>query len=354
MTIQHASQAQPPTVLAEGPFMPDMEPEDFAPPEIRLVQSASKAHYDGGASLGTYFCDMTGEVAESLDLVILSIQRNRTLWKQGDLNFPICSSDDRIIPRPGGAYPGPCAKCPLCNKGCFPGYNLICVRLGEKDEVSPSNMFLLRVGHTSVFPFRKLWSRIKMQHANVHWSVAIRLSSDEKTNDKGPPYFVMRPDIEHEFKPGGDTWQAVRLLAMYAAGIGRAASHINTEAIAEAANTQAPGSTVASSIEYPAVDVPRSLLVRLDSGDPATAPQAPKSGLVRSITQLEANQTANLAKWLNADPKLVSAFIANTFGKQRLSQLHTGELAMLTKWLEQEFRALPQKPESSPMDNLPF
>ena len=355
MTLQRSTQAHPLAVPPEelGPFMPDMEPEDYAPPEFRLVQSTSRSHYDGGAPLGSYFCDLTGEVAESLDLVILSIQRNRTLWKQGDLNFPICSSDDRITPRPGGAYKGPCAQCVMCNKGCYTGYNLLCIRLNPEDkeeEVNPDSIFLLRVGGTSVFPFRKLWSKLKMQHASVHWSVAIRLPSDERANDKGPPYWTMRPDIKYEFEPGGETWKAVLQLAMDAVGIRRAASQTDTEAIAAHADTQGPqiieqaerhASTWAKAIENPHPGTRRTI----SAPQAPKAPQAPQSGLVRPITQLEANQTTNLAKRLNADPKLISAFIVNTFGKNRLSELHTGELAMLTKWIEQEF---------STVDDLPF
>lgn len=324
-----------------SPYMPDMGPEDFAPPEWRLVQPTSQAHTQQQIPLGSYYCDQTGEAAERLDMAILKVQRNRTYWVGGDLNFPACSSDDRVMPRPGGMYQGPCASCEANGKGCAPGYNLLCVRLNQQGTPEPSEMFLLRVNGTSVFPFRKLWSRIHLNHQDKPWSIMVALTSVMKTNERGT-YWVMQPDIAQEFTFGTDLTLLQELADGLAGQLEEGRAAVETEAMQEHRNALVlPASTTES--KTPPARAPRA----------PTAPSAGAATRPRSINLQEAEVIIALADRLGVPGDTITEFIHNTFAKNRLRQLHVGELAMLTKWLEQEFGQT-EEPPAGPPDDLPF
>lgn len=73
-------------------------PEDMAIPEIKLVQNVggdfAKA---SGAEPGDFYCSLTGEVikgAEGFDLVVVSMQKNRTFWGRAEITDdpPECAS----------------------------------------------------------------------------------------------------------------------------------------------------------------------------------------------------------------------------------------------------------------------
>ena len=329
------------------PYMPDMGPEDYAPPEWRLVQPTSQAHTQHDIPLGRYYCDQTGEAAELLDVAILKVQRNRTYWVGGDLNFPACSSDDRVMPRPGGMYPGPCVGCEANGNGCNPGYNLLCVRLDQQGQPEPSEMFLLRVNGTSVFPFRKLWSRIHLNHQDQPWSIMVTLTSKMMTNEKGT-YWVMQPDIAQEFTVSAD----LTLLRALADGIAgpleeaRPATETvmpqHQQALALRAAKPQPSPTSSATGE------------RVQSA-PAQAPEL-SAPPIRPITLQEAQEVVALADRQGVPPELVTHFLHDTFGKERLMQLHIGEMTMLTRWLEQEFGEVQREVglDAQPIDNLPF
>lgn len=338
-------QSPPPPPRGTSPYMPDMGPEDYAPPEWRLVQPTSQAHTQQDIPLGSYYCDQTGETAERLDIAILKVLRNRTYWVGGDLNFPACSSDDRIMPRPGGMHQGPCATCEANGKGCYPGYNLLCVRLDQQGKPEPSEMFLLRVNGTSVFPFRKLWSRIHLNHQDNPWSIMVTLNSEKRSNDRGT-YWVMQPNIAQEFTYQADLGLLKSLADGLAGSLGEEQRVLETEAAQQHRETPAlpygPGRTT---IVRPASQIPT----------PRQKPATPARGLPRLINEQEAQEVVDLASQLGVPGETITPFIQNTFGKDRLRQLHMGELTMLTKWLQQEFgQSLEQDWRNNPVDELPF
>mgnify|MGYP001587210388 CR=1 FL=1 len=340
-----AIQRPDPTPRQTSPYMPDMGPEDYAPPEWRLVQPTSQAHTQNQVPLGSYYCDQTGETAEALDLVILKVQRNRTYWSSDDLNFPACTSDDRVTPRPGGKFPGPCASCEKNGAGCYPGYNLFCVRLDQQLKPEASEMFLLRVNHTSVFPFRKLLSQIHLKHQDTPWAISLRLGSDQRSNDKGT-YWVMRPDIIaspliSDANPATYTRNAtIKAMADQLAGL-------EPEAL--------------MMVDHDAMTAHRRQPTLADEIAPmSTRGATPTPARVTTpITLAEGEGLVALAKRLGVPGDIVTGFIHNTFGKDRLMQLHTGELAMLAKWLEQEFGQTEDVGgevglDGKPIDGLPF
>lgn len=306
-----------------NPYMPNFGPEDYAPPEWRLVQAPSRAHTESDIPLGHFYCDQTGETTPSLDLIILKVLRNRTYWINDDLTFPNCSSDDRVMPRPGGMYQGPCNTCEANGRGCKPGYNLLCVKLDNQRHPDPAEMFLLRVNNTSVFPFLKLWSRIKLNHQDIPWSIAITLTSEKKTNDKGT-YWVMQPNINQEVTYQLDL-TLTKSLADEVAGF-QEQGQIDQETKAIQQHTAAP--TIAA------------------------APDSKATNRLVPISKQEAQDTVALANKLSVPPNTITTFINNTFGKDRILQLHTGELGMLNKWLEQNFGQTQESPEEE--DTLPF
>ena len=310
--------------MTTSPYMPDMGPEDYAPPEYRLVQPTSQAHTQQGITLGSYYCDQTGEVAERLDMAILRVQRNRTYWISDDLNSPACSSDDRVMPRPGGMYQGPCATCEVNGKGCYPGYNLFCVRLDQQGKPQPSEMFLLRINGTSVFPFRKLWSQIHLNHQDNPWSIMISLVSEMKSNEKGT-YWVMKPDIAQEFTFDADLpW----IKSLADGLLGQVEQGQRTPQIA------ASGSS------------------------PVQPPRGPVGPRVTLISRQAGQDLVTLANQMGVPGQTVTDFVSNTFGKRRVMELHTGELTMLTRWLQQEFGQTEPPPvddwRNNPVDEMPF
>ena len=308
-------------------FMPGFDSDDYAPPEFRLVQPTSKAHTESGAALGFYHCESSGETTETLSFSILQVRRTLTLWGQ-DMAFPECASDDRIMPRSGGAYPGPCGSCPARNKDCFPGYNLLCVRAGTLGDPEPE-MFLLRVGGTSVFPWRKLWPKIKTRYNNQPWRTLINLSSELKSNQKGT-YHVMVPG-----EPSDLPIEEARRVQMLA----QAMTGLEPKALEEPV-WQAPQPLPTIDPAHPAGEGDRARL--------SVAPPIPAT-----IDRERATSIVQLAEDLGVPPDIVTGFINVTFKRHRLSQLVLDEATTLEAWLRDEFGQT-EKTAPDPMEDLPF
>ena len=304
---------------ADNPFMPGFDSDDYAPPEFRLVQPTSKAHTEGEIALGLFHCEATGEATETLNFSILHVQRTLTLWGQ-DLAFPECSSDNRITPRPGGSYPGPCGVCPARNKGCYPGYNILCARIETLGDPEPE-VFLLRVTGTSVFPWRKCWPKIKTRYNNLPWKAQISLTAERRSNDKGT-FYVMAPGEPEPLEK--QVAETVRDLALGMAGLDIGA----VDAQAQQAHIEAP------------------------AGQAARA-RLPASRVRATMTLERAQSIVELSESLGVPPETITTFINDTFKKDKLSQLQLDEAATLEDWLHQEFGQL-DKPAPDPFKDLPF
>lgn len=62
-----------------------------------------------------------------------------------------------------------------------------------------------------------------------------------------------------------------------------------------------------------------------------------------------------LCEKLGVPPETVTSFINNTFGKNRVRELHEGEWEMLKKWLVQQFDQTKETGlDGDPIDSLPF
>ncbi|MGH7774645.1 MAG: hypothetical protein ACREQA_20670 [Candidatus Binatia bacterium] len=307
----------------DSPYMPGFDGDDYAPPEYRVIQAMSKAHTERELPMGHFYCEQTEDLKQKLDLVILRVQRNLTLWGKGDMNAPQCSSDNRITPRPGGKHQGPCGSCPARGKECFPGYNLLAMAWEGEGSFETPNLFLLRVNGTSVFPFRKLWAKVAQQYGNQPWKFILNLSTEKRTNQSGT-FFVMMPRIEMDFNADSQVKAkalADNFLSLDINAVDREAQQAHARTAFD--HQQGP-SIVDGQVDQRASNVVDSQAV-----------QRPK---VRGITKAEAWQTVEIAKALGVPETTIAAYIAHTFGpKTKLGELHTGEWTMLNAWLYQEY-----------------
>ena len=326
MTLANRSQNITATTAVNS-YMPDMGPEDYAAPEYRLVQGLSDAHTLHDVAEGQYYCEATGDARNPLTFVVLQVlQRTLTLWKTGDRTAPICSSDDRITPRKDGAYPGPCKGCPGRKAGCSMGYTMLCALVdpdNEMESIRNQDLFILRPGSSSAFPFMKLWTDVRSKQDNIPWRLLVSLTSEKRTNDKGT-FFVMAP-----------TWEAIT--------DGDCLSEL--QIIADAGQREA----------LPEPSAPPAQVVDTKVAAPALA--APTRQALRLITKDEAQEIATICKNYNIDnPMFITAYIQNAFGKDRVMQLNTGELSMLKAWLHQNYQPKRQAVVEAPVDedDLPF
>jgi hypothetical protein len=78
-----------------------LSPDDFSIPVYKLVQTNTKIE-DADQLAGKWYRTDTGEIAETLKLLIIGIQKSRILFKSdydGE-GKALCRSDDSIAPRP--------------------------------------------------------------------------------------------------------------------------------------------------------------------------------------------------------------------------------------------------------------
>lgn len=326
MTIQYPKTGQSQSLATEAPvnYMPDMEPDDYAPPEYRLVQFLSKAATQGDIPVGTYHCEATGDTQESIYMVILRIQRTMTRWERGQMEAPACQSSDRIMPQPGGSHPGPCKTCPARGQDCYPGYNLVCLLADPNNMAASLNKpepFLLRVNGTSVFGFRKLWSLIQKNYRATPWAAITLLESEHKDSKSGE-YYIMAPSILGPVEDGG-----------VLASLKEIADSMMASEVLQAAPAP-PGSKI--------IDAPVQYSVT--------------GSTLRKITLEEAKELLELMKERQVSSDLAKAYMANAFQINALKLLNTGQWSMLKSWIYQEYPLPPvgQPETKDPMDDLPF
>lgn len=190
-------------------FMPGMDQGDFVPPILTLVQGQSKAATDDGIAQGKYYCAQSGEQWEKVTLILLRVARTRVLFTPDELAAPICQSDDRINPRPGGKYHGlfTCENCPARVDApwllqpeqraqrerdpglCPPGYTFLAA---DHETGMP---FVLRVNGTSVSPWKTVLTTFSMKYKNVPFAAPVELTSRTRSDNAGHSFFIMTPSV---------------------------------------------------------------------------------------------------------------------------------------------------------------
>lgn len=195
-------------------FMPGMDETDFVPPVVTLIQGLSKGHTDDKIDLGLFYCPQSGETWETLKLVLLKVARTRVLFDPAELTAPLCQSDDRVNPRPGGKYHGhfDCESCPARQDApwllsaddraakerdpgiCPPGYTFLAV---DADTGMP---FILRINGTSVSPWKTVLTTFRMRHKNVPFAAPVDVGSRSRQNAAGQSFYVMAPAAGSPFE----------------------------------------------------------------------------------------------------------------------------------------------------------
>ncbi len=195
-------------------FMPGMDETDFVPPVVTLIQGLSKGHTEDKIDLGVFYCPQSGETWETLSLVLLKVARTRVLFHPDELAAPLCQSDDRLNPRPGGKYHGhfDCENCPARQDApwlvspeektakerdpgiCPPGYTFLAV------DANTGMPFILRVNGTSVSPWKTVLTTFRMRHKNVPFAAPVDVSSRSRQNAAGQSFYVMAPAAGSPFE----------------------------------------------------------------------------------------------------------------------------------------------------------
>lgn len=195
-------------------FMPGMDETDFVPPVMTLVQGQSKAHTEDDIPMGQYYCAQSGETWETLDMVLLKVARTRVLFEPEQLAAPICQSEDRINPRPGGKFHGvhACEQCPARNDApwllspedrdarerdpglCTPGYTFLAV------EAKTGMPFIMRINGTSVSPWKTVMTTFRMRHKNVPFAASVEVGARSRTNAANQSFYVMTPSVNPPFE----------------------------------------------------------------------------------------------------------------------------------------------------------
>nr|MDD4961474.1 hypothetical protein [Candidatus Neomarinimicrobiota bacterium] len=179
-------------------------PDDLLKPEIRLIQATGgEKAKEAGAKPGQLYNVATGEIYDSIEFVVLDIQKGRTYWGRDTLGDdpPLCSSTNaRGYESVNG---DDCRKCEhlLDNAAmvdaktrrekCCPNYTILGIMV---DTLTP---FMLRAAGISATPVASLLTQIvynKATHnpenpAIIDWHrFKITVSGSEQKTKNGTAY----------------------------------------------------------------------------------------------------------------------------------------------------------------------
>lgn len=101
-----ASKAEPMTTAVDAWSGVDYEPEPIEGvipsfPEAKLIQKATPKIKDSGRHGGDFWFSDTEEFAPAIEGVIIQVTAVRAFFEDGNMEAPICSSNDGRVPRPG-------------------------------------------------------------------------------------------------------------------------------------------------------------------------------------------------------------------------------------------------------------
>lgn len=173
-------------------------PEDMAIPEIKLVQNVGgDMAKEAGADPGDFYLSLNDEIIkEGFDLVIVSMQKNRTYWGRGEIldEPPECASPDaRSMLSLNG---DDCSICKLrCEtpwllspdqrrKMCLVNYNIVGIQLPEQMPV------LVRTSGLSAQGAKELYTQLALNKQIAgHWYKAkTHVTSIKKKSSAGEAF----------------------------------------------------------------------------------------------------------------------------------------------------------------------
>ena len=179
--------------------------DDLVLPIRKLVQGVSRKADTTKA--GQYWDELSDKYKPQMNVAIIWMRRERTLFSESLDAGPICASNDAIKPRRPVAYAltekgevlpvehgdlmtGPtCEDCDLNNSGCQFSYGLLCYDLDD------SEMFVLRVGGASRGDWRRYLTK-GQRDGVAAYAVTTIIGSEPRKYTKGSAFAIT-------FKAGG-------------------------------------------------------------------------------------------------------------------------------------------------------
>lgn len=171
-------------------------PEDFAIPEIKLIQSVGgDIAKEEGATPGDFYIPVTGTVIkEGFNITVIDIRKNRTYWGRETIEEepPICSSLDGKMSQNGES----CEGCqyrsdtpwliPALERRtkCLLHYNILALR--------DSLPVLIRVGGISIQSVRELLTQLRLNRElkGQYHRLLVHVSSKKKKTAVGEAYLM--------------------------------------------------------------------------------------------------------------------------------------------------------------------
>ena len=179
--------------------------EDMAIPEIKLVQYVGgDLAKQSGAKPGDFYCSLTDETLQEFDLVIVSMQKNRTYWGRSDIldEPPECASlDARSMLSLNGDN---CADCEYRSetpwlltteerrKKCLINYNIVGIKLPEQMPV------ILRSSGISAQSAKELYTQLVLnrQLGGAWYKAKTHVTSVPKKSSAGDAFAIRFSKLE--------------------------------------------------------------------------------------------------------------------------------------------------------------
>lgn len=160
--------------------------DDLVLPVRKLVQGVSRKADTTKA--GQFWDELSNTYRLKMNVSIIWMRRERTLFGESLDAGPICASNDAIKPRQvadySGSVTGPiCEDCKFNNIGCQFSYGLLCYDLDD------SEMFVLRVGGASRGDWRRYLTK-GQRDGTAAYSVTTIIGSEQRKYTKGSAFAI--------------------------------------------------------------------------------------------------------------------------------------------------------------------
>jgi hypothetical protein len=179
------------TALASVPVgLEELYEDDLVIPRVSVVQPTSRE-----GTPGRLRSNLTGDERETIDLVVLRVQRGKVLWSTTLGEDPVCKSNDGLVPAASVEHPqsdrccevrGPHLRpvCPAATWRPTPGnvYVLVCLDLASEQP------FMLSIHGSGLRSVRILRSVLLQRRLNL-FDAAVTLKLRKQTNSRGS-YFT--------------------------------------------------------------------------------------------------------------------------------------------------------------------
>ncbi len=160
--------------------------DDLVMPIRKLVQGVSRKA--DTAKAGQFWDEISDTYKLQMNVAIIWMRRERTMFGDSLDDGPICASNDAIEPRKvveyGGGMTGPtCETCEFTNNGCQFSYGLLCYDLDD------SEMFVIRVGGASRGDWRRYLTK-GQRDGTAAYAVRTVIGSEQRKYTKGTAHAI--------------------------------------------------------------------------------------------------------------------------------------------------------------------